>query len=56
MTPVSRRHLVHDELGQTFAEYALLVGGIAIVVAVFVPLIGTTVSGFFSSVAQAFGG
>ena len=38
------------------AEYAILVSGIAIVVAVALPLVGSAVLGLFSSAAAAFGG
>jgi Flp pilus assembly pilin Flp len=44
------------ERGQTMAEYAILVSGIAIVVAVALPLVGNAVLGLFSSAAAAFGG
>lgn len=38
------------------AEYAILVSGIAIVVAVALPLVGSAVLGLFSSAVAAFGG
>jgi Flp pilus assembly pilin Flp len=44
------------ERGQTMAEYAILVSGIAIVVAVALPLVGSAVAGLFSSAVAAFGG
>jgi len=44
------------ERGQTMAEYAILVSGIAIVVAVALPLVGSAVLGLFSSAVAAFGG
>jgi Flp pilus assembly pilin Flp len=44
------------ERGQTMAEYAILVSGIAIVVAVALPLLGSAVLGLFSSAVAAFGG
>jgi pilus assembly protein Flp/PilA len=40
-----------DEQGQTFVEYALLLGFIAIVALVAVQLLGTNVSSLFNSVA-----
>jgi Flp pilus assembly pilin Flp len=56
--PSSRRiHFMHDdELGQTLSEYAILVGGIAVIVAVTLPLVGNSIAGFFTAFAQAFGG
>jgi Flp pilus assembly pilin Flp len=45
-----------NERGQTLAEYAILISGIAIVVAVAVPLVGTALSGLFTAVANAFPG
>jgi Flp pilus assembly pilin Flp len=51
-----RRTYLHHEHGQTLAEYAILVGGIAVVVAVAIPLVGTAVTGFFTAfVSAAFG-
>ena len=44
------------EHGQTLAEYALLISGIAIVVSVAIPLFGSAVLGMFTSLASAFGG
>jgi Flp pilus assembly pilin Flp len=46
----------NSQRGQTVAEYAILISGIAIVVAVMIPLLGSAVLGLFSSVASAFGG
>jgi Flp pilus assembly pilin Flp len=42
--------------GQTLAEYAILLSGIALVVAVAIPLLGSIILGLFSSAASAFGG
>jgi Flp pilus assembly pilin Flp len=45
-----------SEHGQTLAEYAILAGGIAVTVALTLPLIGRAVTGLFESAARAFGG
>jgi Flp pilus assembly pilin Flp len=52
------RHLssAADESGQTMAEYGLLVAGIALVVALVVPIFGAAVGGLFRGVISAFGG
>ncbi|HUZ82435.1 MAG TPA: Flp family type IVb pilin, partial [Gaiellaceae bacterium] len=53
-------HIFHthptNEQGQTIAEYALLVAFIAVVVAVVLPLFGSTISGLFNPVVSALGG
>jgi Flp pilus assembly pilin Flp len=51
----SRRieHLAADERGQTLTEYSLLVVLIAVVVAVAVPGISTTLDGVFRAVGSA---
>jgi len=56
--PSHRRHHIQtlDELGQTLSEYSILVGAIAIVVAVALPLLGASVKGLFSGAVQALGG
>jgi Flp pilus assembly pilin Flp len=56
--PPQHPHPSHpfDPSGQTIAEYAILISGIAIVVAVMIPLLGSAVLGLFSSLAGAFGG
>ena len=56
--PHTHRHTfhVHDEQGQTIAEYAFLISLIAVVVAVILPLLGTSISGLFDPLASAFGG
>jgi pilus assembly protein Flp/PilA len=46
-----RSAAVREEKGQTFVEYALLLGFIAIVALVAVQLLGTNVSSLFNSVA-----
>jgi Flp pilus assembly pilin Flp len=51
--PVPRIRLRRDARGQTLAEYSLLVGLIAIVVAVALPLLGTSVSGMIARFASA---
>jgi Flp pilus assembly pilin Flp len=52
------RHLssAADESGQTMAEYGLLVAGIALVVAITVPIFGAAVGGLFRGAISAFGG
>ena len=52
------RHLspAADESGQTMAEYGLLVAGIALVVAMAVPIFGAAVGGLFRGAISAFGG
>jgi Flp pilus assembly pilin Flp len=44
------------EHAQTLAEYAILAGGIAVTVALTLPLIARSVAGLFQSAAGAFGG
>jgi Flp pilus assembly pilin Flp len=44
------------ERGQSLAEYAILLAGIAVVVGVTIPLLGTAVSGLFSTFVKAVGG
>lgn len=52
----SRRHTLslRDPSGQTMTEYAFLLALIFAVVLVTVPMIGTSVSNFFSSLSGAF--
>ena len=47
----SPRNLKRDE-GQTLAEYAMILGLIAVVVVSVVALLGTTISSLFSNVAH----
>jgi Flp pilus assembly pilin Flp len=47
---------LHDESGQTLAEYSVLVAFVAIVVAVVLPAFGVGVAGLFDGVRQALGG
>ena len=47
---------LRDQRGQTLSEYAILVGAIAVFVAVAIPLLGTSVFGIFSTIANAFPG
>jgi Flp pilus assembly pilin Flp len=57
--PHTLEHTHHDlraEHGQTLAEYAILAGGIAVMVAVTLPFIAGAVTGLFESAARAFGG
>ena len=44
------------ERGQTLAEYAVLISGIAVVVAVSIPLLGTAILRLFAAAASALGG
>jgi Flp pilus assembly pilin Flp len=44
------------ERGQTLAEYAILISGIALVVAISVPLFGSAILGIFTTFTNAFGG
>lgn len=43
-----------DEGAQTLTEYSLLIGLIAIIVAVAIPAIATTITGFFTSFVAGF--
>jgi Flp pilus assembly pilin Flp len=45
-----------DEHGQTMAEYGVLITGIAIVVALALPTLGTAIGNLYRGVVQAFGG
>lgn len=42
--------LLQDESGQDLAEYAILIGLIALAVIVAVRLLGTTISGIFNNI------
>jgi pilus assembly protein Flp/PilA len=44
--------LLQDESGQDLAEYAILIGLIALAVIVAVRLLGTTISGIFNSIGD----
>ena len=54
--PAPTHRTVRAERGQTLAEYAILAGGVAVMVALTLPFIAQAVSGLFSLAAQAFGG
>ena len=43
---------IEDDEGQTLAEYAMILGLIAVVVVAVVTLLGTTISSLFSEVQQ----
>lgn len=43
---------LQDESGQDLAEYAILIGLIALAVIVAVRLLGTTISGIFNSIGD----
>ena len=45
--------LLLDESGQDLAEYAILIGLIALAVIVAVRLLGTTISGVFNSIGSS---
>ena len=45
-----------DEAGQTMAEYGVLITGIALVVALAVPTLGTAIGNLYRGVIGAFGG
>ena len=48
--------LLLDESGQDLAEYAILIGLIAIAVIVAVRLLGSTISGIFNSIGSSLAG
>jgi Flp pilus assembly pilin Flp len=54
MTPRRRIPLIDADHGQTLAEYSLLIGLIAVVVALALPGVASGVQGLFSSAAAAF--
>ena len=43
-----------DESGATAIEYGLIAGGICIAIVAIVSLLGTTVAGLYTTVAQSF--
>ncbi len=45
-----------DEAGQTMAEYGVLISGIALVVVLAIPTLGTAIGNLYRSVVGAFGG
>jgi pilus assembly protein Flp/PilA len=47
---------VREEKGQDLIEYALLIVFIAIVVALVLPAVGTTIAGVYSGIAGQLGG
>lgn len=56
MNELTRRHtLMHDERGQTMAEYSVLIAFIAIVAAAAVPPLGSAVLRMLTSVTGFFG-
>ena len=52
----NRRPNIAAEAGQTLSEYSLLVALIAIVVAVLLPGVASTVTGLFNGFTAAIGG
>ena len=48
-------NLLHDDSGQTMAEYGLLLAIIALVVIVAATILGTNISSVFHKTCQAFG-
>jgi Flp pilus assembly pilin Flp len=55
MPPIRHLHLSHQS-GQTLSEYSLLIGLIALAVAVLLPGIASGLIGFISDAATALGG
>jgi pilus assembly protein Flp/PilA len=49
-------HLPKDETGQDAAEYAILIGFVAIVIIAAVTLLGTNISATFAAIAAAIPG
>ncbi len=49
-------HLAKSEKGQDLAEYALLIGLIALVVLIAVTLLGQNISNVFTNIATTIGG
>ena len=49
-------HLPKDEKGQDAAEYAILIGFVAIVIIAAVTLLGTNISATFAAIAAAIPG
>lgn len=56
MTRIRRRLSLVDDTAQTMAEYSMLIGFIAIVVAAAVPSAGSAVLALYSAVVSPFGG
>lgn len=55
-TPQTPSRFADPENGQTLSEYALLVGLIAIALALVVPALNAPLQSIFTAVASAFGG
>jgi pilus assembly protein Flp/PilA len=47
------RRFLHDDVGATAIEYAMIASGIAIAIATTIVSLGSTVNGLYSSVATA---
>jgi Flp pilus assembly pilin Flp len=56
MPETSRRSHLAAEPGQTLTEYAILVGGVVLVLVAVLPLVGSSIGSLFSAFAAAFGG
>lgn len=56
MTKFRRRLSPADDTAQTMAEYSMLIGFIAIVVAAAVPGLGSAVLGLYDAVVASLGG
>jgi Flp pilus assembly pilin Flp len=56
MSNLIRRQLTLDDSGQTLSEYSLVVGLIAIVVAIALPFVGAAVSQLYAGANAFFGG
>jgi Flp pilus assembly pilin Flp len=56
LTPNRRQLRARDDSGQTMAEYSLVVGLIAVVVAVALPFVGSAVAQLYAGANAFFGG
>ncbi|MDX6425679.1 MAG: Flp/Fap pilin component [Gaiellaceae bacterium] len=56
LTPNRRQLRARDDSGQTLTEYSLVVGLIAVVVAVSLPFVGSAVTQLYAGANAFFGG
>jgi Flp pilus assembly pilin Flp len=56
LTPNRRKLPARDDSGQTMTEYSLVVGLIAVVVAVALPFVGSAVAQLYAGANAFFGG